>query len=287
MQFLFKGYYKIRFHFSLFSFDWNSFLSFQTLSSHSNLHFLQDFGLIKLQSSGKNSLSLSFHAFHTLDLSFWVFFENFGVFENFWDFYESFGLGVVYLMLYDHALHSISFFSMFHAFRCVFDCWILCAARFRLSWTHDVIIFSTSNVHAYIPFLFYLSVLSCDCFLSFSLSLSLSLSDTLRMAPKRKSTPTRNPFCSESSSSSDPPIPLRHVRFHDEKAHQVFSENFSNQHGIHPKRHVILSDFSDTPFLDVIHTWGWESLCEITLRCPIVFIQEFYSNMHGIDTSRP
>ena len=105
MEFLFKGYCEIRFHFSLFSLDRNYFLSLQTLSSHSNLHFLQDFGLIKLQSYGKNSLSLSFHAFHTLDLGFGVFFENFGVFENFWDFCESFGLGVVYLMLY--VMHFI------------------------------------------------------------------------------------------------------------------------------------------------------------------------------------
>ena len=135
----------------------------------------------------------------------------------------------------------------------------------------------------------FLSICSRLCLfpLSLSLSFSLSLTDTLRMSPKRKSTLTWNPFCSESSFSSDPPIPPLHVRFHDEKAHQVFSENFSKQHGIHPKRHVILSDFSDTPFLDVIHTWGWESLCEIPLRCPIVFVQEFYSNMHGIDTSVP
>ena len=50
---------------------------------------------------------------------------------------------------------------------------------------------------------------------------------------------------------------------------------------------MILSDFFDTPLSDVIHTQGWESLCEIPLRCPTVFIQEFYSNMHNIDTSVP
>ena len=36
-----------------------------------------------------------------------------------------------------------------HAFRCVFDCWKLCAARFGLGWTHDAISFSTSHVHVY------------------------------------------------------------------------------------------------------------------------------------------
>ena len=48
---------------------------------------------------------------------------------------------------------------------------------------------------------------------------------------------------------------------------------------------MILSDFFNTPLPNVIHTRGWKSLCEIPLRCPIMFIQEFYSNMHGIDTS--
>ena len=37
----------------------------------------------------------------------------------------------------------------------------------------------------------------------------------------------------------------------------------------------------------VIHTREWESLCDISVTCPIVLIQEFYSNMHGIDRSVP
>ena len=48
-----------------------------------------------------------------------------------------------------------------------------------------------------------------------------------------------------------------------------------------------LSKFSDTPLPNVIHTRRWESLCEIPLRCLIVFIQEFYSNIHGVDTFVP
>ena len=106
------------------------------------------------------------------------------------------------------------------------------------------------------------------------------------MAPKRKSNPTQNPFCFGSSSSSDLPIHLLHVRFRDEKAHQDISKNFSKC-GVHPERHVILLDFSDSPLPDVIQTQGWESLCEIPLWCPIMVIQEFYSNMRGIDTSVP
>ena len=50
-----------------------------------------------------------------------------------------------------------------------------------------------------------------------------------------------------------------------------FIENFQAC-GVHPKRQIILSDFSDTTLLDVIQTQGWESLCEKPVRCPVVFI---------------
>ena len=56
---------------------------------------------------------------------------------------------------------------------------------------------------------------------------------------------------------------------------------------VHLECYVILSDFSDTPLSGVIRTRGWDSLIEEPLRCPIVFIQEFYSNIHGIHTSVP
>ena len=133
-----------------------------------------------------------------------------------------------------------------------------------------------------------LSFLFLDCDyvvfpLSVSVSVSLSLLDRLCMAPKRKSTLARNPLGSGSSSFDTPPL---HIRFRDGKAQQDFLENFQRC-GIHSKHYVILSDFSDTSLLGAIQTQGWESLCEIPLRCLIVFIQEFYSNIHGIDTSVP
>ena len=156
-----------------------------------------------------------------------------------------------------------------------------------LDWvsTHDAIIFSTSHVHAYFMhtypffsiFLFWVVMVCFVC-------LSLSPLDRLRMAPKCKSTPTQNPFRSKSSSSTD--LPPLHVQFHDKESHQDFSKNFS-KHGLHLEHHVILSDFPDTTLPNVSHTRGWESLYQIPLRCPIMFIQEFYSNMHGIDTSVP
>ena len=100
------------------------------------------------------------------------------------------------------------------------------------------------------------------------------------MAPKRKSTLARNPFHSGASSSTDPSPST--VRFCDDDAFKAFSKNFSRR-GIHSERQVVLSDFTDTNLSSVIHSRGWESLCDISVTCPLVLIQEFYSNMHRID----
>ena len=106
----------------------------------------------------------------------------------------------------------------------------------------------------------------------------------MSMAPKRKSTPAWNPFRSGASSSSDPSPST--IRFCDDDAIKAFSENFSKQ-GIHSVRQVVLSDFADTDLPSVIHSRGWESLCDVSVTCPLVLIQEFYSNMHEIDHSVP
>ena len=106
----------------------------------------------------------------------------------------------------------------------------------------------------------------------------------MSMAPKRKFTPAWNPLCSDASSSSDPSPST--IWFRDDDAFKAFSENFSRQ-GIHSERQVILSDFADTDLPSVIHSRGWESLCDTPVTCPLMFIQEFYSNMHGIDHSVP
>ena len=102
----------------------------------------------------------------------------------------------------------------------------------------------------------------------------------MSMAPKRKSTPARNPLHPGASSSSDPSP--SNVRFCDDDALKAFSENFSRR-GIHSERQVVLSDFADTELPCVIHSKGWESLCDILVTCPLMLIQEFYSNMHRID----
>ena len=104
------------------------------------------------------------------------------------------------------------------------------------------------------------------------------------MAPKRKSTLARNPLHFGASSSSDS-APLS-LRFRDENAYKAFSKNFSRQ-GVHSEHQVILADFANIDLPTIIHNWEWESLCDIPVTCPLVLIQEFYFNMHGIGCSVP
>ena len=104
------------------------------------------------------------------------------------------------------------------------------------------------------------------------------------MAPKRKSTPAWNTLHSGASSSSNPT--LSHIRFYDDDAFKAFSETFSRR-GIHSECQVILTNFADTDLPSIIHSKGWESLCDVLITCPVVLIQKLYSNMHGIDLSVP
>ena len=89
------------------------------------------------------------------------------------------------------------------------------------------------------------------------------------MAPQHKSTPTRNPFCSGASTSTDPSP--SNVWFLDDDAFKAFSENFFRR-DIHSKCQVILSDFANIDLPSVIHSRGWESLCDILVTCPFVLI---------------
>ena len=80
-------------------------------------------------------------------------------------------------------------------------------------------------------------------------------------------------------------LPLS-LQFRDGDAHKAFSKNFSRR-GIHSECQVIMLDFTDTDLPSIIHSRGWESLCDVPVTCPFVLIQVFYSNMHGIDRSVP
>ena len=127
-------------------------------------------------------------------------------------------------------------------------------------------------------FSIYLLYLNCfGTFLIVSLSLPLFLFTlVVSMAPKRKSTPSQNPLRSGASSSSDPTP--SHIRFRDEDARKDFSKNFSRR-GVHSEHQVILANFANTNIPDVIHSRGWESLCDGPITCSSMLIQEFYSNL--------
>ena len=62
--------------------------------------------------------------------------------------------------------------------------------------------------------------------------------------------------------------------------------NFSRW-DIHFECQVILANFADIYLPTVIHSWCWESLCDVPVTCPSVLIHEFYSNMHGFGFSVP
>ena len=91
----------------------------------------------------------------------------------------------------------------------------------------------------------------------------------MSMAPERKSTPARNPLRFVASSSSDPSPST--VQFRDDDAFKEFSKNFSRR-GIHLERQVVLWDFTETNLSSVIHSRGWESLCDVPVTCPLILI---------------
>ena len=166
---------------------------------------------------------------------------------------------------------------------------LVSAIRFGLGIIHDVFNFCTlhghaSFMHTFFLFLFYSELVLCFLlFCSVLFSLSLSQIEPLYVTQTEKIHSGLEP------SSWFQVILLwsfYSISFRDKKAKTDFFENFQNC-GVHRECRVILSDFSDTTLLDVIRTRGWEPLCEKPVHCPVVFTQEFYSNIHGIDTFVP
>ena len=167
-----------------------------------------------------------------------------------------------------------------------------CCVLLGLDWAEPMIVFLFAchmfmHFHAYVSSFLYILIYWCVWYFSacHSFSLSLSLLVSCIMSPKRKSTLSQNPLCFGASTSSFDLTPS-HVWFHDDKAWKDFSKKFCQQ-GIHSERQVILLDFSNTDLPTVIHSRGGGSLCDIPVICPSVIIQEFYFNMHGINTFIP
>ena len=123
----------------------------------------------------------------------------------------------------------------------------------------------------YIWYIWYCLGLFRLSFLSLPLFLFMIV---VSMEPKCKSTPARNLLRFNASSYS-------HIWFRDDDAFKAFLENFSRR-GIHLERQVILSDFADTDLPSVIHSKGWESLCDIPVTCPLMLIRSFTPTCTGL-----
>ena len=161
----------------------------------------------------------------------------------------------------------------------------LCADRFGLGWAHDAICFAC---HMFIHFPCIRTFFSIfdiidvawdfsDCSFLFLPLFLFTL--VVSMTPKRKSTPAWNPFRSGASSSSDPSP--SNVRFHDDDVFTEFSENFSRW-GIHLEWQVILSNFAGTNLPFVIHSRGWESLCDVSVTCLSCWSRSFTPTCMGL-----
>ena len=178
------------------------------------------------------------------------------------------------MSLKPHTLHHIIILTVL---TCISMCAMcLYADRFGLGWAYDAFCFAC---HMFMHFpcrctLFSIYLIFFNVAWDFSDCSSLFLPLILftlvvSMAPKPKSTLVWNPLRSGASSSSDPSP--SNVRFRDDDAFKAFSENFSRR-GIHSERQVVLSDFADTDLPSVIHSRGWESLCDVPIICPLVLI---------------
>ena len=195
------------------------------------------------------------------------------------------------------AFH-VHYNCIFVHYNCIFmhlvvcyTCWTACVLV-GLDWAEPMILFtlhvtcSCIFMHTYLTFNIFLYIWTVwsysDCL--FLPPFSLVYVSAL-MAPKCKSALSQNPLRSRAYTSSSNPTPSS-IRFCDEDAQKDFSKNFSRR-GVHLECRVILENFANIDLPIVIHSRGWESLCDVLITCPFVLIQEFYSNMHGIDSSMP
>ena len=155
---------------------------------------------------------------------------------------------------------------------CAIDC-VLVSLDWAEPMTQILLHVTCSCIsHAYVLY-FSIYLLYLNCFEAFMIvsffPLSILFTLVVSMAFKRKSTTARNPLHSGVSLSSD--YALLSLRFCDDDAHKAFSENFSRC-GIHSECQVILEDFADTDLPTIIHSRGWESLCDVLVACPLVLI---------------
>ena len=124
------------------------------------------------------------------------------------------------------------------------------------------------------PMMFFILHVTCSCIshayvLSFHIFDIFELLGTFLIVLLFFSTLAQNPLGSSASSSTD--LSPSTVQFRDDEAFKAFLENFSRR-GIHSKCQVVLSDFANTDLPSVIHSRGWESLCDVWVTCPLMLI---------------
>ena len=131
-------------------------------------------------------------------------------------------------------------------FRCV-NIMLKCCVLVGLDWANPMMLLMlhitcSCIFHAYVPSFFYILILNYLVLFCLTLSHSFSFV-SCSMAPKQKSTPSRNPLHSRASSSSSPSDSTpSHVRFRDDKARKDFLENFSRL-GIHSEHQSFYQTF--------------------------------------------
>ena len=175
------------------------------------------------------------------DLTFGIFDKLWGfskLMEFLWNFWDG---------LCENGFKSSCIASHLHYnnVSCILDVCLLCwndCVLVGLDWAEPMMFLllhitcSCIFMHTYLTFSIFLYI-DCDWCFFVCLYLSLLLLVSCSMAPKRKSTPSWNSLRSWASSSSSDPTPS-HVWFHDDKAQQDFSKNFSRR-GIYSERQVI------------------------------------------------
>ena len=172
---------------------------------------------------------------------------TFGIFDKLWDFSKL----MEFLWNFwdghcENGFKSSCIASHLHYnnVSCILDVCLLCwndGVLVGLDWAEPMMFLllhitcSCIFMHTYLTFSIFLFIDYDWCFFA-CLYVSFLLSVSCSMAPKRKSTLSRNSLRSWASSSSDPTP--SHVWFHDDKAQQDFSKNFSRR-GIYLECQVI------------------------------------------------
>ena len=166
----------------------------------------------------------------------------------------------------------------------------LCASRFGLGWAHDVTLLCTSHIHAFssictlhLVYFYIFELFGAFLIVSFfPLPLLFMLVHQWHQIV--------NLLCPRSLYVLGPPLSSNptpsSIQLRDGDAQKDFSKNVSRW-GVHSECRVIMANFANTDLPDVIHSRGWESLCDVLVTCPSVLIPEFYFNMHKIDSSVP